>query len=529
MKKFLALLLTVLTMLVCLTGCKDDVSPLANVGGEVKSGNGTFAVEKGDYLYFINGVATDFNSNEMGSVLKGALCRVKTSEIGVKDAGVEVVIPKLMATSSATNGVFIYGDTVYYASPYDEKDKSGTIRSDYTDFRYFNLKDAKSQRIGYEDSTVSKYQFIQNGGKVYLAYEYTEKVDEKDVKKFRVLDMAGSEVYSTSGYSSLLFADDNSSKIFFAKAAYSESLKADEAFSEVYLYNVGSADAELVYSGCGQNALERDGRKEDATYKAKIFSYDDGTYYTDFMGVTVNLIKNTGKVLVMKVSSVDTNLATAYYFGLDLTKTATVANLEEMGKSNTYIDTALASTSYFKSLNEVYYVENTTYLKGLVKFNYENLSNEYHGRTLVSGDAEGYNISSVDGNYMYLCGSAGDYYRIDLVTAGAELKKINAIKAKSVTEWFAPRVVNNKFICVYSDAIFQGYTYSVDVSKIDDATVGENGKTAYETYLEDHSELERAEVIALGNTIVGKMTEDNAKAFTTALDATYPEETTDEE
>ena len=76
----------------------------------------------------------------MGEVEKGALVRVKTSDIGTKNANVEPVIPKLATTGSATNGVFIYGDNVYYASPYDEKDKTGTVRSDYVDFRSFNLK-----------------------------------------------------------------------------------------------------------------------------------------------------------------------------------------------------------------------------------------------------------------------------------------------------------------------------------------------------------------------------------------------------
>ena len=526
MKKFLALLLTVLTMLVCLTACKGDVDPVGDVGGSVDAGNGTFAVEKGSYLYFINGVATDFDNNEMGDVLKGSLCRVKKQDLGKKDASVQVVIPKLMATSSATNGLFIYGDTVYYASPYDEEDKAGTIRSDYTDFRYFELANANSKRIGFEKNAVSKYQFVQgNDGRVYLAYEYLETVDGAERKTFKVLNMSGDTVYSVSDYTSLAFADDNSNKVFFVKTAYSESLKADEAFSEVYYYSVGNTSADVVYTGCGENGLTRDGRNTDG-YKAKIFkNLETGVYYTDFSGATVTIIKNTGKVLVMKVTSVDTNTnhVTAYYFGLDLTKEATVANLTEMGKSNSYIDTAIASTSYFKALDEIYYVENTTYLKGLVKFNYDNLDNEYHGRTLVSEDAAGYNISSVEGNYMYLCGSAGDYYRIDLVTAGSELKKINGISAKSVTEWFAPRVVDGKFLCVYSDAMYQNHVYAIDIANID--SIEEvDGKTAYQTYLDGLTELNREKLIKLKETLVGKMSESELTSFNTALDASYPVE-----
>ncbi len=519
MKKLFALLLTVIAMVFCLTACKGNVDVLSNVGGSVLSGNGTFAVEKGDYLYFVNGIATDYDSNKMGDVEKGALYRVKTEDIGKSGANVEVVIPKLVTTSSATNGVFIYGDTVYYASHYDEKDKTGTIRSDYTDFRSFDLKSAKSERIGYESNTVNKYQFIETENDVYLVYEYTYTEDSVQKNKLKVLNVhSGDEVYSVEGYSSLVFADDLSSKIFFAKAAHSDQYDEDEAFSEIYCYAVGNASASLIYSGCGHNDITSDNR-QDESYSSKIISK-----YTDFSGATFNLIKNTGKILVFKMTSVDTS-STTCYFGLNINDGLEVANLKELGTSNTYTDTAFATNSYYKSLNEIYYVENSTYLKGLVKFDYTQVdaSDLKRGRTLVCDDVAGYNIATVVGSDMYLCGSAGDYYKVDLTAVEGDAKKINAIKAKGVTEWFVPRIVNNKFICVYSDAIYQNYVYAIDIADIDSTEEDADGKTAYEKYLESLETLDRDKVTALKGTIVGKMTEGDAEAYQTALDKDYPE------
>ena len=89
------------------TGCGDSVKPLANVGGEVvASSNGTFAVEKGDYVYFINGQEAVTVENEFGNVQKASLVRIKTSDLAkhkydienVDDfapATIETVIPKL--------------------------------------------------------------------------------------------------------------------------------------------------------------------------------------------------------------------------------------------------------------------------------------------------------------------------------------------------------------------------------------------------------------------------------------------------
>ena len=127
----------------------------------------------------------------------------------------------------------------------------------------------------------------------------------------------------------------------------------------------------------------------------------------------------------------------------------------------------MTASSYYKSLDEIYYLEDTTNLKGLVKFNYNNLNDVYHGRTQVCDDAAGYNIAFENDGYLYLSGTASDYYRIKL-DGSNKLQKITAVGAKSLTEWFVPRVIGDNFICAYSDAIFQNYVYSIDMTKVDE-------------------------------------------------------------
>lgn len=508
MKKLLILLIAILTMTFCLTGCNDQkVNPLANVGGAVISGNGSFAVEKGDYLYFVNGIGNAKQSNNMGDVTKGALCRVKTNDIGKSDSKVEIVIPKLMLTASASNGVFVYGDTVYYATPYSEKDKTGTVRNDYTEFRYFDLKTASSKSICYETNSVSAYYFAQNGNNVYLAYEYSVTVDETEKKIFRVVNAKGEEVYRVEDYLGLAVASDNSGKVFFVKRAYSKDLDQEEAFSEVYSYVLGGSE-ELVFSGCGSNGLTRDNRNNDE-YKAKILKY------SDFSGANVSIVKNTGSLLIMKVTGVDTVYSGSYYFGLNINDGVTVANLKEMGRSTSYIDNALTATAYYKSLNEIYYVENTDYLKGLVKFDYTKLLDANHGRELISKDAQEKNVAFVEGDYIYLSGANGDYYRYNLSVAGSELRKINGVSAKSATDWLLPRVVGNKFICILSDSIFGSYAYAIDMTNID--------TDEYEENLEELAELDREKVLKISETLVGCKTEEDKTAFTEKLDSVYPE------
>lgn len=510
MKKLLLLLIAILTMSFALTGCGEDVTPLSNVGGDVKSGNGTFAVEKGDYVYFVNGIGDMTQSNKMGEVVKGALVRVKTTDIGKEDAKIETVIPKFVNTSSAISGVYIYGDTVYYATPYDGKDKTGEVRRDYTDFRTFDLKTGKSTQILFESKTVNKYKYVSNSNGVFLMYDVTETVDEKEVKTFNVYKTNGDKVFSVDGYGELLMADDNSDKAFYTKTAYSEELEQDENFTEVYMYTAGASQAEVVFSGCGENAKLRDGRNT-ADYTAKILKY------SDLSGVKVALIKNTGKILVMKVTSNDANLS-AYYFGLTIADGVKVSSLKELGVSDEYLDAAITANSYYKSLNEIYYIENTTNLKGLVKFNYENLSDVYHGRTQISDDANGYNIAFEQDGYLYISGTANDYYRIKLDGAN-KLKKINSANVNSLTSWFVPRVIGNKFICTYSDSLFQSYVFAIDIENADNDD--------YQDYIDEYATLDREKVLNLNKTLLGKKNDPDKTFFETLLDATYPEDDED--
>ena len=519
MKKLLLLLVAILTMSFALSGCSEKVAPLSNVGGDVKSGNGTFAVEKGDYVYFVNGVGDMTASNKMGDVEKGALVRVKTADIGKEGATVETVIPKFVNTGSAVSGIYIYGDVVYYATPYDGKDKTGTVRTDYTDFRTFDLKTGNSTQILYETNAVKDYKFVKNSNGVFLMYDYTTTVDDKEVKNFNVYNMSGSKVFSVEGYNELFTADEgyanatNSDKVFYTKTAYSEELEQDENFTEVYAYTAGASEASVIFSGCGSNALSRDGRNTDE-YKAKILKY------SDLAGVKVTLIENTGLLLLMKVTANDSNLS-SYYLAYEIDKAVNIkaeenANPVELGISNTYLDTAITANAYFKSLDEIYYIENTTNLKGLVKFNYKNVNDFYHGREQICDEADGYNIALWEGEYLYLCGTAGDYYRIKL-DGVSELKKINAVTAKSITEWFVPRVINNKLICAYSEAIFQNYLFVVDMANVDSENYEED-------YLEKYAELDKDKVLELNKTILGKKTDGDKSSFESLLESTYPEE-----
>lgn len=154
-----------------LAACSAAFTPANGLpSGEVSS-NGGFVVEKGEYVYFINGVESSSSDNTYGSVVKGALMRAKKADVESGKNGAEMIVPSLMVASDYTAGIFIYGERVYFATPSTTRDLSGNALNNYLDFKsakldgsdvvtYFNLEDSSTH-----------YRFVEDGNSVYLVYE----------------------------------------------------------------------------------------------------------------------------------------------------------------------------------------------------------------------------------------------------------------------------------------------------------------------------------------------------------------------
>ena len=72
--------------------------------------NGGFAVKKGDYVYFINGQEDYTAENKYGEVTKGALMRIKSSDLtsGQYDKA-QTVVPMLFSAQNFDAGIYVYG------------------------------------------------------------------------------------------------------------------------------------------------------------------------------------------------------------------------------------------------------------------------------------------------------------------------------------------------------------------------------------------------------------------------------------
>lgn len=486
MKKLLIAIITIIMATFAFAGCGESVTPLQNVGGAVVSGNGSFAVEKGEYVYFINGQEAVTVENEFGKVEKASLVRVKTSELAnPKTAKIETVIPKLMISASYKTGVFVYGDYVYYATPSNIKDKQSNILNNQTQFFRFDLKTGKAgKHIAVAQDNTTEYRFVENNGVVYLVFIKTETHDEHSHKALCVYNAdSGKEVEVEIEFEELLMAEDNSNTIYFTKYGYNEVNEENEKYQEIYKYTIGASKEELVLSGSPEslNVLQ---------------------------GATFTLIKNNGKYLIYKQSLVDSTNSSVKYYAIE-TASANAPTL--LGGSNAYIDAALNANAYIKSLNEIYYMDTTTELGGFAKFDYT-VTDMTNGRTPVCKDVSGYNLQFVQDGFAYFSNSEGLYYRCDL--EGNNFSQINGVAMKTATDWYKPRVIGNYFIGSYSNELYDSYVYVVDMTNIGD-------KEAYDKYLEDVKVDDEEHVLKLIDTRIGIVTEVDKEEFETKLEEKY--------
>ncbi|MDE6613267.1 MAG: hypothetical protein K2K28_01785, partial [Clostridia bacterium] len=159
---------------------KYNVKPL---DGDISAGaeeisNGGLAVEKGNYIYFINGRESYTADNTFGNVVKGAIMRISKTDLAARNySSVQTVVPSIVYAGNSNAGIYIYGDRVYYTTPSTEKTGNGDVQNSYLQFRSTRLDGTDTVKDYYlqlaDNST--EYRFVEENGTVYILYVATNE------------------------------------------------------------------------------------------------------------------------------------------------------------------------------------------------------------------------------------------------------------------------------------------------------------------------------------------------------------------
>jgi len=371
MKKFLRTL--VLVICVCaalLCGCgkqglKDNPATDAAIVG-----NGGYAVQKGDYLYYVNGYLSDYKTklsdyrkhNVFGKVTYGAVYRTKlvNGRVEKDEKGflttTECVVPKVVGFENG--GFYIVGDYIYYGTPYMQKNADGVLQNDRVSFNRIKIDGTgnKEVYVSGEDMSSIEWKVYNYDNKAYLVVQEDTKITsiEFDGKKTKTISVA-------SGFTAAqLNADLNPTNEY---VFYTRTVKDDESgFS-----TSGNLICKASFVTGKETAYQMD---NSSTFEIKAYTNNQIYYTRKLSNKTTYLFALNANINLKNQNSIQLSDAeySNYYFidevkytvvGLDSNK-----NLVKLSNVKGQVEhESLASdisTVVGVSDNKVYYIADST-------------------------------------------------------------------------------------------------------------------------------------------------------------------------
>lgn len=536
---FLAALLTL-----SLAACKKDANPtVASKDPTVSqvSSNGGFFVETGDYVYFLNG-KTDAGKYETGKVTKGALVRVKKTDIAKgSEAKCDTIISKLLVADDTAAGVYLFNEYFYYAAPSTEKNSKGEVKTDK--LLFFRTKadgsDTSKSICGKDFGSSVEYRYVSAGKNVYLIV--------KDSSDLYVYDAIGrKQIFkysdSVSSIQETLFSSDAGDPALFYtikpvnKKTYrddNDSNRATESYYEVYSVKFGEskveAKAERVLDGIGK-------RIETNEPSRGVYSY----------GATFDLIKYTKGVLYYSVSPLKEIEGNTEYKSIAKDKISadnSVRFNEEaisvtMNHGDAVASSVFSDSALYLGSSEILYIDSSSLM--LYDYTKNDEANLYHraqkilDNEKISGATLDFVVKEGNDDYLYFH-NGNVYYKVNytLLKDGThmdeEVFRINSFDVDN--SWYKPEVVAFKvenethyaFIAAYSDSSFLSYVYAVDTTKkaaeyaahcetVDkDESIADKDKDSEKAKFYDAPEKDSEKYKIIYESLLGKMTSGNAK------------------
>lgn len=261
MKKKLIPIITILVcaLLLTLSACSGYNQKAIGGGPDVSApvtNNGSMVVQKGDYYYYINGKAEVEGENKFGSTVKGAIVRTKIDEL-YDTTKQQIIVPKIVLNSYQDAGFYIFGDTIYYTSPNDAKNKEGTVETAYLNFMKTKLDGTGTVKLGTVSSNSLQHKYFEKDGKVMLAYIDSSKVYVLDCETKKLTEFvseytgtplflaSGDVVYTAAVYYNIITDEDDDSAVA-ADLQDTDKKLSTRKYNKVMKKNVFETEAAML-------------------------------------------------------------------------------------------------------------------------------------------------------------------------------------------------------------------------------------------------------------------------------------------
>ena len=277
----------------------DGVSP--DTSAQNVESNGGFAVQTGDYVYFINGSPSNTADNTFGTPLKGSVQRISKEDIGKRNyTASQTVVPLIAYSTNYNAGLYIYGDRIYYSTPSTARNSSGEVQNNKLEFKSSTLdgKETMSDYYYRADSPALDYRYVEVDGVVYLMYAAAEslygesstvtnlhsintKTGEDTLLAYNVVEYSFDEADPTNPYVFYTMAvtynlgsvneiDEGYNQLWMARADETEARQYDFSYVKDY-----DAEEDPLYINCGQLVYDGIGKEAYANRYSQ-FNYGFG-------------------------------------------------------------------------------------------------------------------------------------------------------------------------------------------------------------------------------------------------------------
>lgn len=445
--------------------CGDDSYKGEKVDGFVSvkdgnveiSSNGGFVVERGDYVYFINGVEEYTASNSYGDVVKGALMCISKSDL--KDGNYDnakIVVPSLFAAQNFNAGIYIFGDYVYYATPTNDANLKGETMNTQIDFKRAKLDGSEApmkEPYFRLKSNSSTYRFVQVAGvdrnndgedDVFCLYEEDSKLKSyntaTDEHTVLVSGAKSSFVYDTT--------DPTNPNVYYTMSVVYDAEKTNSttaSYDQIYCVNAAARVSEVNASAASYTV--EGGRTYDFDEAAMKKNAESKGY--DLSDYTTYPYVNLGGLVLDGVGYASAQV-TQFNDEKDLSKASepqgynyTITSYQTSGESSgVYFTRAKCVTNESESAtSKLYYVTDERDSWNSVT---ANEVEKCDGVDVVAKDTTNasssalFAVETVNGarkhSYIYLSNST--LYKAEAATDGTEINTVAmAYELSSITLW----------------------------------------------------------------------------------------------
>lgn len=327
--KLLACMLIVCTFMAGLVACSSSTEWTKPTLTDWGTGSiyGGFMGETDNYIYFINGMASNTSDNTFGAPVKGALMVQDKSDLSKAP---QVVVPKLFVATDYNAGLYVYGGRAYYGTPSTDKNSSGAIANSEMTFMSTKLDGTDSVSYFTIPSLSTEYRIVENDGVVYIVYYksaesalYSYNTTTKTETLIAKTD-AKAEGENAVSLNTYKFLDGDAVKngyaVVYTVTIYDEEYYESAAESSDYSRATKRYNKVLLYKAGGEKAegdVILDGSEKEITYALTLVK-GNHVYLseTDIFSTVVNKRYNIADATdYKKVVNADLVTATNYIYG----------------------------------------------------------------------------------------------------------------------------------------------------------------------------------------------------------------------